>query len=703
MKQILQSLNNGDINVCEVPCPKTSKNNLLIKTHRSLISSGTERMLLDFGKANFFSKAKQQPEKVREVFNKIKTDGLSATIKAVRSKLDKPLPLGYCNVGTVIEVGESVAGFRVGDRVVSNGHHAQLISVSQNLCVKVPEQVADEDAVMAVMGAIALQGIRLAQPTLGECFAVIGLGLIGLVTVQLLRAQGCRVIGLDFNKEKLALAERFGAEIINLNEGSDPLVMTQKFSRGRGIDGVMITASTSSNTPIEQAAKMCRKRGRVILVGVTGLKLSRSLFYEKEIAFQVSCSYGPGRYDAAYENRGQDYPYPYVRWTAQRNIEAVLDMMEDSRIEVSPLISHGFPIEDANQAYELLLSDKPSLGIVLTYPEDHKDSLSRNVSVNKPTKKLKESQAVVSFIGAGNYATSQLIPAFLSSNAQLKTVVSEGGGSAQYAAKKFTFESASTDINTVFEDSETEVVVIATRHNTHAELVCQALVAGKHVFVEKPLAITKDQLQSIKKSYESSQNACLMVGFNRRFAPQIQVIKNYLEKNTLPKTFVMTVNAGQIPADHWTQDINIGGGRIIGEACHFVDLLRYLAGSQIASINTSQLQNTQNADTVTITLNFSDGSMGTIHYFANGHKSFPKERLEIFVGGSIIQLDNFRKLRAVGCKGLKSSKRYRQDKGQAACVSAFVKAIKEGRAAPIPFEELVEVAEACLEVVEALK
>lgn len=699
MKQILQSLKTGTTEIAEIPCPSVKRGQLLIRTTQTLVSVGTERMLVEFGKAGWIDKARQQPDKVRMVLDKIKTDGLKPTIETVFNKLDQPLPLGYCNVGVVMEVGDGVAGFSAGDRVASNGKHAEVVSVPTNLCARIPDSVSDEEAAYTVIAAIALQGIRLVQPTLGESIVVTGLGLIGLVAVQLLRAHGCRVLGIDYDADKLALAQQFGAEIVNLSAGEDPVTAAQRFSRGRGVDAVIITASTKSSEPAHHAALMCRKRGRIVLVGVTGLELSRADFYEKELTFQVSCSYGPGRYDPNYEEKGQDYPVGFVRWTEQRNFEAVLDMLADGRLDVKPLISHRFAIDEAEKAYQLIAEAAPSLGILLQYPtaEEKPEAELRQQTVRLSTQRPLPSQhmnAAIAFVGSGNYATSVLIPAFKQTGARMKVVASSGGVSGMHAGRKYGFEETTTATETVFTDPEINTVVITTRHDSHADLVCQALTAGKHVFVEKPLCLSLEELAKIEATYAHQQeqgNAPLvMVGFNRRFSPHVQKIKSLLASASGPKSFVMTVNAGSIPGDHWTQDKEVGGGRIIGEGCHFIDLLRYLADTPIVEQTRMTMASTSN-DSVSLQLGFADGSIGTVHYFANGCKAFPKERLEIFAAGRVLQLDNFRKLKGYAWPGFKSMNLWSQDKGQKACATAFVKAINEGGLSPIPFTEIVEV------------
>ena len=710
MKQVLQRLQDGTTQVADVPAPSPVAGQLLIHTTTSLVSAGTERMLVEFGRANWMDKARQQPDKVRMVLDKVRTDGLTVTVEAVRSRLDQPVAPGYCNVGRVAELGVGVEGFAVGDRVVSNGKHAELVSVPKNLCARIPDSVSDESAAFAVLAAIGLQGIRLANPTLGECVVVTGLGLIGLLTLQMLRAQGCRVLGVDLDPGRLILARQFGAElVVNPGKGADVLAAAQTFSRGRGVDAVIITASTKSNEPLSQAAKMCRKRGRIVLVGVTGLELSRADFYEKELSFQVSCSYGPGRYDPAYEEGGQDYPVGFVRWTEQRNFEAVLDLMASGQIDVAPLITHRFPLERAVDAYALLTSGEPSLGILLEYPAVRAGSVQpaeRRTVLLAPAA-VAPAKGSLAFLGAGNYAGRVLMPAFRKSGTQLHTVVSAGGVSAAHFGRKFGFSKASTDESEALADPAIDTVVIATRHNVHARQVLATLRAGKHVFCEKPLCLALDELTEIDAEAKARPSQCLLVGFNRRFAPQVVKMKILLGAVAEPKSFIMLVNAGAIPLDHWTQDKAVGGGRIVGEGCHFIDLLRHLAGASIVGYRVvaldrhSALQVTD--DKVTITLEFADGSVGTVHYLANGDRGFPKERLEVFCAGKVLQLDNFRRLRGWGWKGFSKMHLWQQDKGQVACASTFVRAIKQGQPAPIPLDEILEVSRVSIELQYALR
>jgi predicted dehydrogenase/threonine dehydrogenase-like Zn-dependent dehydrogenase len=701
MKQILQSLKTGTTEVAEIPVPNVKRGQLLIQTSHTLVSAGTERMLVEFGKAGWVDKARQQPDKVRMVLDKIKTDGLMPTMEAVFNKLDQPLPLGYCNVGRVAKVGAGETAFAEGDRVISNGKHAEVVSVPFNLCAKVPGSVSDEEAAFTVLGAIALQGIRLVQPTLGETVVVTGLGLIGLVTVQLLRAHGCRVLGLDFDKEKLELARQFGAEVVDLAARQDPVKAAELYSRGRGVDAVIVTAATKSSEPMHQAALMCRKRGRIVLVGVTGLELSRDDFFKKELTFQVSASYGPGRYDPNYEEKGQDYPVGFVRWTEQRNFEAVLDMMADGRLDVNPLISHRFAIGEAEKAYDLVGGAGPSLGILLAYPGLEITPAARTVSLRTAgatSSAANADKATVSFVGSGNYATAVLIPAFKEAGAHLRSVASSAGVSGVHAGRKYGFDETTTDTNRIFTDSATNAVVITTQHDSHARFVLQALRGGKHVFVEKPLCLTLPELAEIESVHkDAGERLMVMVGFNRRFAPQVQKVKELLNSVTGPKAFIMTVNAGAIPADHWTQDPEAGGGRIIGEACHFIDLLRFLAGVPLTAWQKTSMDSPTH-DTVTLQLTFADGSIGSVHYFANGHKAFPKERLEVFASGRVLQLDNYRKLTGFAWPGFTNMNLWRQDKGQKACAKSFVDAIEGRSPAPIPFDEVLEVSRVSIEL-----
>jgi predicted dehydrogenase/threonine dehydrogenase-like Zn-dependent dehydrogenase len=734
MKQLFQNFKTGNVELIDVPRPQLKSGHLLIHSNASLISAGTERMLLEFGKSSLLSKARQQPDRVWQVLDKVRTDGLIPTLEMVRSRLDKPLPLGYCNAGSVLEVGAGVTGFLRGDRVVSNGRHAEIVQVPKNLCAKIPGSVGDDQAAFTVIGAIGLHGIRLVQPSLGENIVVIGLGLIGLTTVQLLRAHGCQVLGSDFSQVRCDLARQFGAETVDLSKGEDPVEAAIAFSNGRGVDGVLITAATDSNEPVRQAAKMCRKRGRIVLVGVAGLQLNRADFYEKELSFQVSCSYGPGRHEPEYEERGHDYPLYYVRWTEGRNFEAVLNLMAERRVDIRALITHRFQFEDAAKAYDLISQNKePYLGILLQYSsaEDTRDrqiEIEDKIDISGHSRvSAGDSKVVVGFIGAGDFAGAVLLPALKKTGVQLKTIASHGGASGTHLGKKFGFKESTTNVGQLFRDPEINTVFITTRHNTHSRFLIKALKAGKHVFVEKPLCINQQQLNEIIDTYSAiparhrppeedsgeaggrnlqSEMPLLMVGFNRRFAPHVVKMKELLGKVNEPKSMVMTVNAGYVPASHWIQDPDVGGGRIIGEGCHFVDLLRFLVGHPITGVQAAIIGPAAGIevrqDKVSFTLSFADGSLGTVHYLASGHRSFPKERLEVFCAGRILQLQNFKRLRAYGWKGFRKMNLWRQDKGHAAEVDTFIKAIRNRGHEPIPFEELMEVMRVTFQIEEAV-
>jgi predicted dehydrogenase/threonine dehydrogenase-like Zn-dependent dehydrogenase len=709
MRQVLQELGSGKTVLAEVPEPGASPGSLRILTRRSLISAGTERMLIEFGRAGWLERIRQQPERVRQVMDKVSTDGLAATVAAVRSKLEQSLPLGYCNVGEVDRAMDA-PGFAAGERVVSNGPHAEVVAVPFNLCARIPAAVSDDAAAFTVIGAIGLQGVRLAAPTLGESFVVTGLGLIGLMTVQLLRANGCRVLGIDPDPARTALARGFGASTVELAKGEDPLTAAAAFTEGRGADGVLITAATRSDEPISQAARMCRQRGRIVLVGVTGLQLNRADFYEKELTFQVSCSYGPGRHDPDYEEGGHDYPLGFVRWSEQRNFAAVLELLAARQLDVLPLITHRFALAEAPRAYDMLAAGKEAcLGVLLEYPPRSVGAPAARTVRLSAAPAGAPSEPGVALVGAGNYAARVLLPALSRTGARLIGIASHGGVSAAHLGRKYGFSAVTTDTAVLLSDPRVNAVVIATRHDTHAALVQQALAAGKHVFVEKPLAITADEIAAIESVLQpppGQVRPLLMVGFNRRFAPQIVRIKALLQSVPGPRTFIVTVNAGAVPAGHWTQAPGVGGGRIIGEGCHFIDLLRFLAGAAIVhwDVATTAAHSSGAADqAATITLAFADGSTGTVHYLPYGHASFAKERLEVFAGGRILQLDNFRTLRGYGWRGLRPNRRWRQDKGQTACVAAFIAAIRAGGSSPIPLEEILEVSRVTVAVGEAAR
>jgi predicted dehydrogenase/threonine dehydrogenase-like Zn-dependent dehydrogenase len=699
MKQIIQDLKDGKTILEEVPVPGVKSGQVLIETTRSLVSLGTERMLVEFGKANYFQKAKQQPDKVKEVINKVKTDGLKPTINAVFNKLGKPLPLGYCNVGKVIAVGKGVEDFKVGDRVASNGNHAQYVSVPKNLVAKIPDNVTDEEAAFTVIGAIGLQGIRLINPTFGETVVVVGLGLIGLMTAQLLKANGCRVIGFDFDQVKVDLANSFGILAVNPGQGVDQVKYVQSVTDNVGADGVIITASNKSNEIISQAAKMSRKRGRIVLVGVIGLDISRADFFEKELTFQVSCSYGPGRYDEQYEQKGEDYPIGYVRWTEKRNFEAILQAISHQNIDVQSLITERVPLADFETIYGNMAGSK-SIASILEYPEK-KEEIRRVISVT--SNKFEGQKGVLGIIGAGNFTSAMILPCLQKCNAGVKYIASSGGLSGTTLAKKFSISNSTTDYASILKDDSVDLVLVTTRHNLHAKMVTEVLEAGKHVFVEKPLALDKDELNAIIEVLQR-KNKTVTVGFNRRFAPLALKMKSLLGKSDTPLNIVATMNAGAIPPSVWVHDMEIGGGRIIGEACHYIDFCSYLTGSKVISVcmNAMGTNPEENTDNASILLKYENGSNAVINYFANGSKAYSKERVEVYHQERTLVMDNWRKLKGFGFRGF-SSASSGQDKGHFNQFSLLVDAVKKGGEPIIPMDEIVNTTLASFAAIDSLK
>jgi len=694
MKQVLQRLDNGATYLLDVPVPAATGAKVVIQSRASLISAGTERMLVEFGRGNVLDKARAQPDKVRDVIAKVRTDGLLTTIDAVKSKLGTPIPLGYCSAGIVVDVGPSVSRFRPGDRVVSNGPHAEYVVVPHTLVAKIPDNVSLECAAFTPIAAIGLQGIRLAQPTLGETVVVYGLGLIGLLCVQLLRANGCNVIGIDRSSSRLALAESLGARVLD-GGAVDAVAQVNALTDGRGADAVLLTLASDSDDPVRDAARMSRKRGRLVLVGVTGLNLARDEFFKKELTFQVSCSYGPGRYDPQYEEQGIDYPLSYVRWTEQRNFEAILGAMASGQLDPSPLITHRFDFSEAPRAYDLIAGTAPSIGVVLQYPETV--SANRNGAHLRridraPSIVTAKGVVTAGVIGAGNFASRMLIPLLKQHGARLRTIVS-GGPSGAIAADSFGFERVTTDVDDVFADESIDTVFVITRHDTHASFVTRALESGKNVFVEKPLALTTDELEDVENAARSS-GSLLIVGFNRRFAPLTREVIAEVSRRSGPLAVNITVNAGAIPREHWTQSPTVGGGRIVGEGCHFIDLARALVGHEIVrlDVTAASSQSGQSIDDVALmSLGFSDGSIASIAYLANGAKTYPKERVECFFDGRTLSIDNWRKLHRFGIRGPLFEMSKRQDKGHSAEVDAWLRAVKQGGPAPIPLDELIEV------------
>ncbi len=672
MKQIILPFRNGRPTLTEAPAPAIQEGQLLIRTTASVVSAGTERMLIEFGKASWIGKWKSQPERSRQVLQKFKTDGLLPTLRAIRSKLDRPIPLGYSSAGIVLAVGPGVTDFKAGDRVACNGPHAEIVSVPRNLVAKIPEGLSDESAAFTTLGAIALQSIRLAGPSFGESVVVMGLGLVGQLTAQLLLAAGCRVFGIEPDAARRALAVSKG--VVVLTNGS-----TEEFlaaNQGQGADAVIIAASAQQDHILEQAAELCRKRGRIVLTGVVNMQCSRELFFKKELSFQVSSSYGPGRYDYAYEQKGQDYPIAYVRWTENRNFEAVLHALATGKLDVTPLIGSRIPFAEAERAYAALDEPQPGLATVFHYPNDAPLTQTVRFAAMPPAK-----ADGLALIGAGNFASALLLPALRKAGKLPQTIISKNGLSAATLAQQFDIAQAGSQAEAVWADDQIQAVLIATPHQSHAALSIAALKAGKHVFSEKPLALNRQELDDITKAWQGSGRR-LCVGFNRRFAPLAQRAKSWIGSESAPCNISITVNAGTVPAGHWLSDQEAQGGRIIGEACHFIDLCRYFTESPITAVCSSRMEGT-GEDSI-ILLRFANGSQAAVHYFCNGAKGYDKERVEIFCGGRTAIIENWRRLRGLG-GNRNLDLRTAQDKGHEALIQAWVKSL-QGGPAPIPEE-----------------
>jgi predicted dehydrogenase/threonine dehydrogenase-like Zn-dependent dehydrogenase len=697
MKQILQSFKNGETILEEVPTPQVKGGAVLIKTTHSLVSLGTERMLVEFGKANLIEKARQQPDRVVQVLNKMKTDGIIPTLEIVFNKLNQPLPLGYCNAGIVEAIGKGVLGLHVGDRVASNGNHAEYVCVPENLTAKIPENVSNEEATFTVIGSIGLEGIRLCSPELGETIVVIGLGLIGLITAELLKANGCRVIGYDFDQQKVEMALLKGILAFNPKNGTDPVKFVKQATTEIGADGVIITASSESDEIIHQAADMSRKRGRIILVGVIGMNIRRADFFEKELSFQVSCSYGPGRYDETYEQKGQDYPIGYVRWTEKRNFETILNAISSGNLNVKSLITERVPLEN----YDLIYGDmhkKGSIASILVYPNNSEKV--KTISINNQA--FEGEKGVFGIIGAGNFTSSTIISVMKATGAHMKYIASANGLTAKTLAKKGDISKATSDYHEILRDQDVDTVMITTRHNLHAKMVIESLQAGKNVFVEKPLCLTEEELQQIVNSKLATRNSQLIVGFNRRFAPFAQKMKQLLGEG--PKNIIATMNAGFIPFNSWVHDLEVGGGRIIGEACHYIDLCTFLSGSKVKAVcmNSMGTYGKENSDNASIILKYENGTNAVINYFANGSKAYSKERIEVYFQEKTLILDNWRILRGYGIKGF-SGKKTKMDKGHKNQFMLFVESIQKGGQSIIPFDEIVNTTKASFASIRSLK
>ncbi|HEX6803131.1 MAG TPA: bi-domain-containing oxidoreductase [Terriglobales bacterium] len=711
MKQVLQSARTGTISVQEVPRPRVLPGCVLVKIAASLVSAGTERASSEFASKNLWQKAKARPDLVREVVAKVRRDGAVSALAAVRSRLDQPLALGYSSAGTVVEVGEGVSDLRPGDRVACAGAnyavHAEFACIPRMLAEKIPSVEVDfPSAAFTTLGAVVLHGVRTAEAKLGGIVAVIGLGLLGQLTVQVLNAAGCRVVGLDLNPSRAELAAQLGAVAATASE-SEFRDLCLRHTNGQGVDSVLITAETESSGPVNLAAEIARDRAIVVAVGTVGLELQRKLYYEKELDFRVSRSYGPGRYDAAFEQKGRDYPIGYVRWSETRNMGAFLQLLAEKKVDLRPLITHSFQITNATAAYDLITgkAGAPYLGVLIDYPDRGSECQASRLALASPTRKLPApSDLRVGLLGSGNFAQSTLIPAIKTiPTAALAGICATSGPRARHSGAKFGFSYCTSDENEIYCDPAINTVVIATRHHLHAAQVVRALEAGKHVFCEKPLCLTEDELQNIRSVYEGSGGSLqLMVGFNRRFAPLAQRMKAFLASAAGPLAMHYRINAGPLPKDHWINDPEQGGGRILGEVCHFVDFLCFLRGARPDTVEAQSLCAASGQQDFVITMHFADGSLGTIHYICNGDRAFSKERIEAFGGGCVAVLDDFRRLELVR-HGSRQALRawFKQEKGHAAEWQAFADSITSGGPAPISFAEIYTTTLATMAIAES--
>lgn len=722
MKQVLQNLRSGETQIVDVPKPRAQSGTALVKTAASLVSAGTERMLVDFASKSLLGKARSRPDLARQVLDKARREGLLTTAEAAFNRLDQPLALGYSSAGTIIDLGSDMQGFKIGQRVACAGGgyavHAEYALVPRNLMTILPAEVDFESAAFTTLGAIAMHAFRLAEAGVGDQVTIIGLGLLGLLSTAIASAAGCRVLGIDLDPRRVDLALKMGAETAVSREAAPEAV--QSYSRGRGSDVILICADTQSSDPVELAGEIARDRARVVAAGAIGLEMPRKVYYEKELSFINSRSYGPGRYDASYEQEGRDYPLGYVRWTEGRNLESFVDLLGSKRIDVQPLISHRFPIDQAPQAYDLITANNgdPFLGVLLTYGDEERSS-PEVVSgkpgsiLDQPTVQRQISSDIerinLGVLGSGNFALAVMLPAIgRISSVEFTGIASASGVSAQTAADKYNFKYATGDAAEIVDDPDTNTLAVLTRHNLHAEQVLAGLESGKHVFCEKPLALNREDLESIFEILENFPGVppLLMVGFNRRFAPFSQEVKKFFAKRAEPLFAHYRVNAGYLPASHWLHDPAQGGGRIIGEACHFIDYLTFLVGEAPISVSGYALPDDgkYQEDNVHLVLSFPDGSLGTVDYLANGDKSLPKERLEVFTAGQVAVLDDFRTLELInnGRRQVRRS-RLRQDKGHQAEWQVFEHAILNHGAPPIPYEQLYGVSLTSITAVEAVR
>jgi len=704
MKQLIQSFKTGELGLFDVPAPGCEKNGALVQTTVSLVSAGTEKMLVDFAKKSMLAKAKDRPDLVKQVIDKMKKEGVRNTLEKVFTKLDTPIPLGYSLAGRVVEVGDELSGVNIGDRVACGGagyaNHAQINYIPKNLMVKIPDGVDDVDASFVTVGAIALQGVRQTAPLLGEKIAVMGLGLLGQLTVQLLKANGCKVIGSDIDPEKMELAKKLGCD--EVCHASELIEKCSEFTGGRGVDAVIVAASTSSNQPITDAAEISRMRGRVVLVGMVGMDVPRNTYYKKELEIKLSMAYGPGRYDPEYEEKGVDYPYDLVRFTEQRNFEAFLGLIQEGKITPKELITHSYDFDDAMRAYDLLEGriQEKYLGIVLQYKREI--NLKDEKIVKRHEKKIVSDNINVGLIGAGNFTKSVILPNLQKAGGyELVGLCTATGVSAEGTGKKYDFKYMTTDSTEIFKNDEINSVFVTTRHNKHSSAVIESIKAKKHCFVEKPLCIYEEELEAIKEAYTGE--AIVQVGFNRRFSPMIEKMKKSISGQI---SVNYRVNAGIIPKDVWIQDRTIGGGRIIGEVCHFIDTCSYLIGSKVESVFATTVkkndQSIPDEDNVNIVLNYANGSSATISYYAYGDNSMSKEYIEVFGSGVSMQMNDFRELIIFKNGKANKEKSANQDKGFVGEFKAFKEAVKSGYEA-ISFESIYNTTKTTFKILESIK
>lgn len=708
MRQVMQSYRTGEIAIAEVPAPLAKPGHLLVRTMTSIVSVGTEKQILEFARRGLVGKALARPDLVRQIIAKVRTEGMLEAWRQAMARLDIPVPLGYSSSGRVIAIGDGVVEFTVGDRVACTGSgyagHAEVVSVPVNLCVRIPDSVDNEAAAFAALGGIALEAMRMAHISLGETIAVVGLGLLGQIAVQLARAAGCIVLGMDLDARRTEMALQAGASAV----ASGPrqfVEVCRTWTAGHGVDAVMILAATPSNEPLERAAEICRERGRIVVTGLVGLEVPRKPFYEKELELVISRAWGPGLYDRPYADSGLDYPLAYARWTAKRNLEAFLAQLAAGTVKVSHLITHRFPMEQATDAYRLILqSAERFLAVMLTYPEEPGTPLTRTILLTPVAILGTPGQVTVGVIGAGLFAHGTLLPALRRVPKLVRRgVATTTGLTSHEAAKKFGFSYCTTDYQQLLADPEIDVVLILTRHGSHARLVVEALEAGKHVFVEKPLALTVDELRAIVQAHRQA-GKMLLVGFNRRFAPLARWLRNRCAALRAPITVHCTVNAGPVPAGSWIYDPTEGGGRVASEMGHFVDLVQFLTGSPPVRVFAERAAGSGDLrDDIAVTLRMADGAVGTITYAAGGDKRFPRERIEVFGGGAAGVLDNFRAARFT-CQGRISRARHwlGVDRGYAAEIEAVVEAVRSG-SAPVPIADYVYATLTTLGIEESLR